>query len=301
MQPNACSRCSWRSRVQPVAVRCVYQKSSFDSDASSESGNALLPCLRLANRRGLLALLAWRWLNLLTSRELCAKRRFHPRFRPVNRRGAPTQRRARAARPRRLRGVSQSWCRSIRTQKSPFIQDRVRQLRRICPIRFGLARSSVDQLIRSSIVARDLLDSGEELSPNTSEAVIRPLSALPGQELQAACWSLVKSLAPESEPRQPLVSKVCRIIRNLVDGDSPRTGPGRRRSRAPLEREVPFVRPLLRLATWSGFNPEVVTSHIAERANAETLFSACTEMILRCRQIQERLAHRFPDVEHNQS
>jgi len=168
-------------------------------------------------------------------------------------------------------------------------------------IRFGLARSSVDQLIRSSIVARDLLDSGEELSPNTSEAVIRPLSALPGQELQAACWSLVKSLAPESEPRQPLVSKVCRIIRNRVDGDSPRTGPGRRRSRAPLEREVPFVRPLLRLATWSGFNPEVVTSHIAERANAETLFSACTEMILRCRQIQERLAHRFPDVEHNQS
>src|SRR6516164_5074365 len=55
--------------------------------------------------------------------------------------------------------------------------------------RFGLARSSVDQLIRSSMVARDLLDNGEELSPHTSEAAIRPLSALPGQELQAATWS----------------------------------------------------------------------------------------------------------------
>jgi hypothetical protein len=130
-------------------------------------------------------------------------------------------------------------------------------------IRFGLARSSVDQLIRSSTIARDLLDSGEELSPNTSEAVIRPLSALPTPELQAACWSLVKSLAPESQPRQPLVSKVARMIRNLVDGDSPCTGPGRRRSSVPLQRETPFVRPLLRLSGWHGFNPEVVTSHIA--------------------------------------
>lgn len=120
--------------------------------------------------------------------------------------------------------------------------------------RFGLARSSVDQLIRSSTVARDLLDSGEELSPNTSEAVIRPLSVLPGSELQAACWSLVKSLAPENAPRQPLVSKVCRMIRNLVDGDSSGRRSGRQRSTAPLERETPFVRPITRLANWSGFS-----------------------------------------------
>jgi hypothetical protein len=177
-----------------------------------------------------------------------------------------------------------------------------------CRSRFSLARSSVDQLIRSSTVARDLLDSGEELAPNTSEAVIRPLSALPGQALQAACWSLVKSLAPESGPRQPLVSKVARMVRNLVDGDgdsAPRRF-GRHRSTAPLERETPFCKPIVRLASWSGFNAEVVTSHIAESANARTLFSACTEMILRCRQIQKRLTTRFPDmedsfVEHNQS
>jgi hypothetical protein len=166
--------------------------------------------------------------------------------------------------------------------------------------RFGLARSSVDQLIRSAMTAETLIENGQELGSSTSEAVIRPISALPGVELQAVCWNLVKSLAPESQPRQPLVSKVARMIRNLVDGDSPRTGPGRRRSRAPLEREVPFVQPLLRLTNWHGFNPEVVTSHIAQRSNAETLFSACTEMILRCRQIQERLVSRFPDVEHNQ-
>ena len=164
--------------------------------------------------------------------------------------------------------------------------------------RFGLARSSVDQLIRSSTVARDLLDSGEELSPNTSEAVIRPLSALPGQALQAACWSLVKSLAPESEPRQPLVSKVARMVSNLVDGDgepSPRRGT-RPRSTAPLERETPFARPVLRLASWHGFSPEVVVSHIEKTENAKTLFSACGTMIARCRQVQERLISRFPEV-----
>jgi hypothetical protein len=179
-----------------------------------------------------------------------------------------------------------------------------------CRGRFSLARSSVDQLIRSSIVARDLLDSGIELSPNTSEAVIRPLSALPGQELQAACWSLVKSLAPESQPRQPLVSKVCRIIRNLVDGDGDgdsalRRG-GRQRSTVPHERELAFAGPVIRLSRWHGFNPAVVTCHIQESANARTLFSACTEMITRCRQVQQSLITRFPDmedsslVEHNQ-
>jgi hypothetical protein len=168
-----------------------------------------------------------------------------------------------------------------------------------CRGRFCLARSSVDQLIRSSIVARDLLDSGIELSPNTSEAVIRPLSALPGQELQAACFSLVKSLAPESEPRQPLVSKVCRIIRTLVDGqdDPAPSRSGRQRCTAPLERETPFVRPVLRLATWHGFSPEVVVSHIEKAENARTLFSACGAMIERCKLVRQRLASHFPEME----
>jgi hypothetical protein len=108
-------------------------------------------------------------------------------------------------------------------------------------------------------------------------------------------------------PTQPLVSKLCRMVRNLVEGDrdSSLKRSGRHRSLAPIERETPFVRPLLRLSAWSGFNSEVVTSHIAESANARTLFSACTEMITRCHQVQQRLITRFPDmedslVEHNQ-
>ena len=173
--------------------------------------------------------------------------------------------------------------------------------------RFGLARSSVDQLIRSSATAQTLLDDGEELPPNTTEAVIRPVSALPTPELKAACWSLARSLAPACGPTQPLVSKVCRMIRNLVDGDSSRIGSGRHRSSAPLERETPFVRPILRLATWSGFSAEVIISHIAEPSNAKNLYSACSVMIGRLNQVQQRLVTHFPEVEdstlveHNQS
>jgi hypothetical protein len=179
-----------------------------------------------------------------------------------------------------------------------------------CRERFNLARSSVDQLIRSSTVARDLLDSGEELSPRTTEAVIRPLSALPTPELKAATWSLVKSLAPESEPRQPLVSKVCRMVRNCLEdcgqngqdddpSDRSRAGYHRRKRTLP-DREMPFARPVLRLARWHGFSPEVVVAHIEKLENATTLFAACNAMITRLRQVQERLISRFPNVEHNQ-
>jgi hypothetical protein len=175
--------------------------------------------------------------------------------------------------------------------------------------RFGLHRSSVDGVIRSAQTAAVLVDGGLRLPSDTNPTSLRAISALPGDDsLKTACWQLAERLSPAHTPSQPLVSKLCRMVRNLVEGegDSALKAPGRHhRSTAPLERETPFVRPLLRLSAWSGFNPEVVTSHIAESANARTLFSACTEMITRCRQVQQRLRTRFPDmedslVEHNQ-
>ena len=185
--------------------------------------------------------------------------------------------------------------------------------------KFGLARSSVDQVIRTAATAQGLLDSGEELLPGTTEAVLRPVSALPTPELRAACWSLAKSLAPACGPTQPLVSKLCRMVRNCLEqadqtqtengneGDSFARHSGRHRSLAPIEREIPFVRPIIRLATWSGFSAEVIISHIAESSNARNLYSACSVMIGRLSQMQERLVSRFPEVEdsslveHNQS
>jgi hypothetical protein len=181
--------------------------------------------------------------------------------------------------------------------------------------KFGLARSSVDQVIRTAATAQALLDNCEELAPGTTEAVIRPISVLPTLELRAACWSLAKSVAPARGPSQPLVSKLCRMVRNCLedtgaenghDGDPPLRRDGRHRSLAPLERETPFVRPITRLENWSGFSAEMIISHIAEASNAKSLYSACSVMIGRLSQVQERLINRFPEVEdsslveHNQ-
>lgn len=175
--------------------------------------------------------------------------------------------------------------------------------------RFHLHRSAVDGLIRSWQTAQTLVEAGIELPLDTNPTSLRSISALPGDDsLKTACWQLAERLSPARTPTQPLISKLCRMVRNCLENGGDQDGHGcqvpvrcsdRRRSLVPLERETPFVRPLLRLTGWHGFNPEVVISHIAERANAQTLFSACTEMIVRCRQIQERLVNRFPDVEHN--
>jgi hypothetical protein len=177
--------------------------------------------------------------------------------------------------------------------------------------RFALARSSVDQLIRSQATAQTLLENGETIPPTTAEATIRPLSALPGAQLQSACWALATALAPERGPTQPLVSKVSRLIRNcLEDADQTdetddtddnsqepithRSGYHLRRSRSPLPRETPFVRPVQRLAAWHGFSAEVVISHIVEPSNAGNLYRACSTMIERCTALQSALADRFP-------
>jgi hypothetical protein len=59
--------------------------------------------------------------------------------------------------------------------------------------RFAIARSAADQLIRSFQVATSLLEAGVELPPGTTERVIRPISALPGDDdLKAATWNLFK-------------------------------------------------------------------------------------------------------------
>jgi hypothetical protein len=73
-----------------------------------------------------------------------------------------------------------------------------------CRETLGLARSSVDGLIRSGEVAQLLIDHGVQLPPNTTEAVVRPVSNLPGAELQVQAWRLVQAVSPERGPSQPI-------------------------------------------------------------------------------------------------
>jgi hypothetical protein len=85
--------------------------------------------------------------------------------------------------------------------------------------RFGLARSTVDGVIRSDQTAQSLLNSGIELAPNTPEAVVRPIAALPdNDDLKAAVWEFCSVIAPECGQTSPLVERVCRTIKNALDG-----------------------------------------------------------------------------------
>ena len=174
--------------------------------------------------------------------------------------------------------------------------------------RFGLARSSVDSLIRASSVAQSLLDAGEVLPPNTKPTLIRPIAALPSTELQTACWSLVRAVSPGRDPTEPLVSKVCRLVRNCLEngddeGESVSDNQCRvgrhHRKRTPIARETPFVRPVIRLDTWHGFNAELVTAHISQSDNAQALYRACGILADRCREVQQRLSNRFPQLENS--
>jgi hypothetical protein len=167
--------------------------------------------------------------------------------------------------------------------------------------RFHLHRSAVDGVIRSAQVAQVLLDAGLELPSDTNPTSLRSISALPGDDsLKTACWQLAERLSPARAPSQPLVSRLCRMVRNcLEEGGGPEgvKHSGRHRSVTPPERETPFVRPVIRLATWPGFNPEVVTAHIERPENAKILFTGCLTMIGRLSQVQQRLITRFPEVE----
>jgi hypothetical protein len=171
--------------------------------------------------------------------------------------------------------------------------------------KFALARSTADQIIRSSQTAESLLEAGVKLPPGTTEAVIRPIASLPGKDLQAVCWQLAESLAPSRGVTQPLVSRLCRVVRNCLEGvdedggnESPllngaHHNPKRRGAESP-EREAPFVRPILRLSAWSGFSIELVCSHANHLETARTLYLACGVMIQRCSLVQHRLASDFP-------
>jgi hypothetical protein len=163
-----------------------------------------------------------------------------------------------------------------------------------CRETLALARSSVDGLIRSGETAQLLIDNGVQLPPNTTEAVIRPLSTLP-TALQPVGWQLIEAASPKCGPTQPVVAKICRTIRNAIE--SPGTdGNGHKRSRSHPSRERPFVQAAQRLSAYQGFSPEIVTSHIEKLPSAWSVYTACGNLIERCQLVRTRLAERFPEL-----
>jgi hypothetical protein len=172
-------------------------------------------------------------------------------------------------------------------------------------IKFCLARSSADQLIRCAQTAQVLLEAGVELPANTTSTLMKPIATLPGEELQVACWEFAQSLAPGRGVTQPLVSRLVRVVRNALEGRDQDSGDtdqagvsrcrNRRRSKTSPERETPFIRPVERLAAWPGFNVEIIVSNVAP-PSATTVYRACGILSDRCQRVQERLASQYPEL-----
>jgi len=129
------------------------------------------------------------------------------------------------------------------------------------------------------------------------------------RDLKSAVWEFVEAIAPECGPTSPLVERVCRTIKNALDGaadDAPQDtsneragrhdGPRSARLPGSPQRERAFVAPLLRLSNWSGFSIELVLSHADKLERAKSLYQACGTMRERCKLVQERLAANYPEL-----
>jgi hypothetical protein len=165
-----------------------------------------------------------------------------------------------------------------------------------CRETFGLARSTTDQVIRSASTAQLLLATGAELPANTSEAVIRPVSALPSAELQTATWQLIQAASPACGPTQPLASKICRTVRNAIEAPGNNGNGHKPRKREHPEREQSFISPVRRLSAYKGFDANLVLGHVEKFSSALSAFTACRIMAERCLTCCDILSKRFPEL-----
>jgi hypothetical protein len=98
-------------------------------------------------------------------------------------------------------------------------------------------------------------------------------------------------------PTQPVVSKICRTIRNAIEPAGAAGNNGHKpRSRSHPSRERPFVQAAQRLGAYKGFDAEIVTSHIEKLPSAWSVYTACGKLAERCQLVRERLAERFPEL-----
>src|SRR5262249_14836463 len=125
-----------------------------------------------------------------------------------------------------------------------------------CRERWGLSRSRGQEIIRSTVVAQNLLDApgatnGEApLPPDGSEATLRPLARFQNPELQRTTWQLVNSLG--TKPTPSTVARVVRVIRGAIQvaaGDAN----GKKLKRTKPEETV-FLRSIYRLAKIESFS-----------------------------------------------
>jgi hypothetical protein len=176
----------------------------------------------------------------------------------------------------------------LEVRESRLYRERYKTFADYCRERFALARSTADQICRSTQVFESLVDSGLLIPENVPELTLRPISQLPGGDLQTQAWRLSAKVAPEGKaPTHTVTAKVSRMIREVTEGTNKRTIPAR---------ELMFTRPISQLAKIDSFDVNVCLLHVKTSEQAKNISHACGVVADRCRAIQAKLGERFPDA-----
>ena len=162
-----------------------------------------------------------------------------------------------------------------------------------CRERFAIARSTADQICRSTVVFESLnaalAGSDTPVSETTPEIVLRPLTTLPSPELQAETWRLAASLSPDQTPTRTITARVTRMVKEAIEPCQPAKEPK-------PEKDVMFTQPIQRLARIESFRPDVACLHVKSFVQGYNIHLACAEVVRRCRAVQEQLEQKFPEL-----
>jgi hypothetical protein len=163
-----------------------------------------------------------------------------------------------------------------------------------CRERHAIARSTADQLCRSTAVYETLsatfADTDTPVPETTPEIVLRPLTQLASPELQAQTWRLASSLSPHGQPTRTISARVTRMVKEAIT-------PCSESAKKPKpEKDVMFVRPIQRLARIDSFRPDVACLHVQSFVQGCNIHMACAEVARRCRAVQEQLEQKFPQL-----
>jgi hypothetical protein len=175
----------------------------------------------------------------------------------------------------------------LEVRESRLYRERYASFAEYCRERFAIARSTADQLCRSTQVYETLTDSGMQIPENIPELTLRPISQLTSGDLQSQAWRLSAMVAPAGKaPSHTVTAKVVRMIREATEGEG--------RKRELPAREQMFTRPISRLAKIDTFDVNVCLLHVKNPEQAGRISHACAVVAERCAQIQAKLDERFP-------
>jgi hypothetical protein len=180
----------------------------------------------------------------------------------------------------------------LEVRESRLFRERYANFADYCRERFAIARSTADQLCRSTVVFETLnvcLAGPEAPGSSTPEIVLRPLTTLPSPELQAQTWRLAASMSPDKKPTRTIAARVTRMVKEALTPPEPAKEPK-------PEKDVMFVRPIQRLARIDSFRPDVACLHVQSFVQGCNIHMACAEVARRCRAVQEQLEQKFPEL-----